>query len=107
MCIYVFTTDLAMKHISPWYISCKLTTLNEFGVWELRHLFPYKIKHSPPCKVILTLASLLFNRPSLCWEQPSDHLEAFAGVCSISNGEWKEGQGLRCAGIEKGVLNIP
>ena len=38
-------------------------------------------------------ASLLFNQPTVSWNEPTEHLELFAGVCSISKGEWQVGVG--------------
>ena len=44
-------------------------------------------------QVVLTLCSLLFNQPTVSWNEPTEHLELFAGVCSISRGEWQVGVG--------------
>jgi hypothetical protein len=44
-------------------------------------------------QVVLTLCSLLFNQPTVAWNEPTEHLELFAGVCSISKGEWQVGVG--------------
>ncbi|CAK9007509.1 unnamed protein product [Durusdinium trenchii] len=40
--------------------------------------------------VLLSLCSMVFSLPHLKWDEPIDHLELFAGVCSISRGEWEE-----------------
>ena len=36
------------------------------------------------------LANLVFSCPNLSWNEPTDHVELFAGVCSITKGEWEE-----------------
>ena len=33
---------------------------------------------------------MVFACPGLTWNNPTDHLELFAGVCSITRGELKE-----------------
>ncbi|CAK9002507.1 unnamed protein product [Durusdinium trenchii] len=40
--------------------------------------------------VLLSLCSMVFSLPHLKWDEPIDHLELFAGVCSISRGEWED-----------------
>ena len=48
---------------------------------------------SRPCKVILALVAMMFSNNSLNFNSPIDHLELFAGECSISKGEWKDALG--------------
>ena len=43
-----------------------------------------------PWKVVMMLANLVFSCPNLSWNEPTDHVELFAGVCSITKGEWEE-----------------
>ncbi|CAL1128084.1 unnamed protein product [Cladocopium goreaui] len=40
--------------------------------------------------VVLALCNMVFSCSNLNWNDPQDHLELFAGVCSITRGEWKE-----------------
>ena len=47
-----------------------------------------------PWQVLLSLCSMVFSLPHLKWDEPIDHLELFAGVCSISRGEWEDFGGL-------------
>ena len=37
---------------------------------------------------------MVFSLPHSKWDEPIDHLELFAGVCSISRGEWEDFGGL-------------
>lgn len=48
------------------------------------------IGNPTPWKVLLALCSLIFATPSLKWTEPTDHVEFFAGVCSITRGEWND-----------------
>ena len=42
-------------------------------------------------QAIMMLASMVFSCQHMTWSNPSDHVELFAGDCSISKGEWKDG----------------
>lgn len=37
----------------------------------------------------MTLVSLIFNVRGLSWNTPTQHVETFCGVMSISRGEWE------------------
>jgi len=38
----------------------------------------------------LTLVSLMLNQPGLSWQNPSSHVETFAGMMSVTKGEWQD-----------------